>query len=1125
MTKTTGKMILFAITTLIFGVFLAGLAVRADEGSGTVKMTFRVRGNGSVSLTGAGGREEVLSAGETSWSVERGTYVRLEASAQEETAISISVTGEGGVELEPASTGKGVSYIREITAADIDRTVDVVFGEEALPQKTWRSRAAYRAGASGEFPEKGDVFYGVCTIKSVIGGNGHTVHGVSVGGFTGILAGEGNAQTGCAQHSAAAPVAGMKYDYTYTVTSVDKTTGKVQGSIYARSQTQPADGSVDSEGYLTGYQAVAGVIVIQREYTGGLRVKKSSANTAMTADNACYSLKNAVYSIYSDSGCTQEIKELVVNADGVSPEVELPAGRYYIKEKTAPAGYALDKKVYTADVSAGGTEQVDVSDMPQSALIDILLEKKDDETGECSPQGAASLIDAHFEVKYFAGYYDSDPEEKGLKPVRKWVLKTDSSGGIRLNDSFKVSGDAFYKNSAGSNVLPLGTVTIQEIKAPAGYLLNNQVYIRKITAAGVEETVKTYQKLQVPQTVIRGDIRLVKFMEDFEDLDQKTPLKGIIFEITSQTTGETVEIITDENGYASTEQLGDERGGLVYDTYTVREKNTPDGLVQVKDFEVGIKEEGRTLYYILEDKRVLSPVMLVKTDSTTGRTIPVANIKFQLLDSEKEPITMTTYYPKKQVHEIFKTDEEGMFILPERLPAGKYYFREVEAPSGYILRKEDLEFTITDDYDWDSPLSVSFPNAPAMGKISVKKTDEETGEPLADAVFEITAAEAIVTPDGTVRAENGEVVSELKTDENGFAQSEELFLGTYYISEKSQPSGYVRDTKIWEVELTYKDQHTEIVKETIEAENSPVRMVIDKVETGTDRHLPGVAFEIWRKDGAIETSSLETDKKGTDPDAAQKMSVATDEDGKIVLERLEPGTYCFQEIRTIPGYTLDDTVHEFTVSEDGTIFGQKTGTVTVENDATEIIKTTVHNVDTGDQTALPGEVRAVDTVSMINLMPGTEYTLKGVLVDTATGKVLREKGSSTGEILTAETVFTADTSEMDVEVGFEFDASEFSGWTIAVFQYLYQDNTQISSHEELDNKLQQLKINGLQTTPEEGTSTPDTTPKLAPQTGDDRNIRFIAIAVFISGIMSSVLIIKRGKRFKKRKPGRRKSQK
>ena len=179
--------------------------------------------------------------------------------------------------------------------------------------------------------------------------------GVTLTGITGILTGEGDIDADCAQHSAAAPVAGMKYNYTYTITSVDKSSGRVTGSIYFVSQTQPATGAVDSEGYLIGYQALSGIFSIQREYSGKLLLKKTSANESMTDGNSCYSLNGAKYSVYSDADCKSQLTVLTVKEDGSSDMAELAAGRYYIKESAAPKGYALDEKIYTVDVTSGNT--------------------------------------------------------------------------------------------------------------------------------------------------------------------------------------------------------------------------------------------------------------------------------------------------------------------------------------------------------------------------------------------------------------------------------------------------------------------------------------------------------------------------------------------------------------------------------------------------------------------------------------------------------------------------------------------------------------------------------------------------------------------------------------------------
>ena len=601
------------------------------------------------------------------------TEVEQDEKTEDGSVITIAVSTAGGIELEPVTMGRGSVFTREITVTEIDKVVDITFGS-SVPGIARAARVL--SAASEEFPETGNKYTGTCTVKSVVGGNGHTVYGVTLGDFTGILSGEGEAEVNCAQHSAAAPVAGMKYNYTFTVTSVDKTTGKVTGSLYVVSQTQPATGAVDSEGYLIGYQALAGVFAIYREYNGSLRLKKVSADPSMTKDNECYSLKDAKYGVYSDGRCTKQEAVLTTKEDGVTDTVELPAGRYYVKELSAPGGYALSDKKYTVDVTPGNTAVVEAEDYPQSAAVTLLLEKTDAQTGEGIPQGSASLSDAEFTVKYYAGYYENDPAADEVKAVRTWVLRTDAEGKAALKDSQKVSGDEFYKNSKGDNVLPLGTVTIQETKAPEGYLINEKTEVRQITPSGKDEEVDTYNAPEMPEKVIRGDLQLVKFSrEPEEDKDRKTPLEGICFEITSRTSGRTVEIITDENGYASTEQLGDKRGGLAYDTYIVHEKNTPAGFEPVEDFEITISDEGETLYYILEDKTIVSPVCLVKTDSTTGKTIPVTGAEFELLDADKEVITMTTYYPEKKIYKTFETNENGTFLLPERLPAGEYYFR------------------------------------------------------------------------------------------------------------------------------------------------------------------------------------------------------------------------------------------------------------------------------------------------------------------------------------------------------------------------------------------------------------------------------------------------------------------
>lgn len=1296
---------------LLMITLLPSASVSADNRD-SYDVTFRIHGSGKVRLEYADQQEIVFEEGEKTLTLPVGNYVKMTAEQKEGRMVSVAVSTVDGIELEPRTAESTGTYIREITVTEIDKVVDITFGGGQMRM----ARASLQtSGANEKFPEKGDKFTGVCTVKSVIGGNGQTVHGVTLGEFTGILEGEGNADADCAQRSAAAPISGMKYDYTYTITSVNKSTGKVTGSLYMVSQIQPATGAVDSEGYLIGYQALAGVFSIQRQYTGKLQLKKTSMDTGMTKGNDCYSLKGAKYGVYSDPDCRTQVAILTTKEDGTTDAEELTSGKYYIKELSAPKGYALDSKKYTADVTAGSTEVVNVKDYPQSAAVRFLLEKEDARTGEKEAQGNAVFADAEFTVRYYKGLYDTDPAKQGITPARTWVMKTNESGKAALTDSFKISGDSFYKNSDGENVLPLGTVTIQETKAPKGYLLNREVFIRKITSEGTAENVSTYNAPVISENIISGELHIIKFGQDADDsCEQKTPLEGVAFEITSKTTGETFTITTDKNGYASTQQI---EGGLVYDSYVVKEAVTPIGFEPVESFEITISEENQILHYILEDKLIVAPVQLVKKDKTTGKTIPLANAEFQLLDSDKKPITMTTYYPKEKVHETFSTDKSGTFSLPEKLPAGIYYFREIKAPSGYLLNHKDIKFEITKAYDWDTPVSVTCEDTPAMGKIRIFKTEEESGNAVPGAVFEIaaaedivtpdgtvrvpkgtivdtlttgkdgkavskalylgryevketavpagyllnskifetelkykdqntaivyadvkvenelakgklrivktdaetgklipgeaefeiiaaedittpcgtvkagkgtivdtvvagkdgtgisrelylgkylvkeksapagylldseprevelaykdqntrivygdvtvadmpargkilitkteadtenllegaefaiTAAEDIVTPDGTVRVEKGTVVDTVITDEEGKAYSKELYLGRYAVKELKQPDGYVRSAQTWEVELLYQDQNTSVVTESVDAQNVLTKFVLTKKESGTEEYLQGVRFEFWKKTDGEEPGKEEFGKK--DP---EKEVLTTGEDGTLKIEKISPGTYCIREIETVPGYMLDETIYEFTVSEDGRIDGEETGFMTVENEKTRITCTKAVNAETGEQELLPEKSRVTDTVSMENLQVGTEYVLRGVLMDRETGEPLRENASASGAVLMSEYRFKATDSQMDVDVEFAFDAAVFAGRTIVVFEYLYQEDVEISRHADLEDLMQQLYVKDIEQKAEE--KEVRGTPSKTPQTGDEGNALPLAAMAAVGAGSAAVL--------------------
>lgn len=146
------------------------------------------------------------------------------------------------------------------------------------------------------------------------------------------------------------------------------------------------------------------------------------------------------------------------------------------------------------------------------------------------------------------------------------------------------------------------------------------------------------------------------------------------------------------------------------------------------------------------------------------------------------------------------------------------------------------------------------------------------------------------------------------------------------------------------------------------------------------------------------------------------------------------------------------------IDADGRVDGEVSHTIPVGNDRTEITETNAINVSTGMQDAYAVDLTVIDTVSMVNLMPNREYKLQLILADAKTGEPLKVKDQPSGDLLTTEKTFTADSSKMDVDIQIEFEASPFAGRTIVAYEYLYQDGVEISRHEDPNDKKQQIYV-------------------------------------------------------------------
>ena len=419
---------------------------------------------------------------------------------------------------------------------------------------------------------------------------------------------------------------------------------------------------------------------------GKLCIKKTSANPAITDNNPCYSLQGAEYGVYkSESDAKNDrnrVSSLKTNENGWSNTIELNADTYYLKEVTPPKGYALSSAINKITVTSGKTTQYgtnnELKDYPQSDPVRILLGKVDKETNKNKPQGSASLAGAEFTIKYYKGLYDSDPAKSGQVPARSWVVKTDSDGYCRLDKAFVVSGDELYYASNGDATLPIGTITIQESKAPTGYFINNEVFVRKITTSGSAEGVNTFNMPKVNEKVIKFDIKKVQ-------AGTSTPVAGAVFRHTLPN-GSTEDLETNGSGEITIT-------GLASGTHKIKEIKSPDGY-QLNPNEVvfnvasgtgritftsgtnslvtqGTKDSGDG-YATFSDKVNPFNLKITKTNEH-GKVLKGAEFR---LYSDADC---------KNVVDTQTSDDKGLLTFKNLDVEKTYYFKETKAPQGYRI--------------------------------------------------------------------------------------------------------------------------------------------------------------------------------------------------------------------------------------------------------------------------------------------------------------------------------------------------------------------------------------------------------------------------------------------------------
>ena len=529
---------------------------------------------------------------------------------------------------------------------------------------------------------------------------------------------------------------------------------------------------------------------------GWIDLIKKSANEDITNNNGCYSLEGAVYGIYSDG---VKVDEITTDKNGYAKSAILPVGNYTVKEITASTGYDLDENTYNVTVVKDQTVRADSNETPGNDPVAITLTKNDAET-KGMPQGDATLEGAEFTIKYYDGFFTKDnlPE----KATRTWVLKTVKRPNGLYVANFTTTGslikdksdELYYQD--GMPTLPLGTISIEETKAPTGYLLKGNTLNVTDNATGITSTVedtnyvaqitKEYQgaKLQfgndanelvVTEKVKKQQIQIFKsgyrngmseVVKGLQGAEFTWKLKSEVDHVGWDNATTYDVITTGEDGWAITKDLP-------YGQYIVRETKTPKDFYTNPDFFVSVTKDtseikndaDKVKKVILNNRPVETQLKLVKQDEETGKTVSLNSASFKIVADEdildggnlvykkgeyitqkvggKKYDTFTTNSDNVVVVKTEYTnddDQKGEVFLPLQFFAGKYHLEEVKVPTGFIGLGKTQSFEMsglldyTKDEDGDPIYTVKVRDEQPKAQIKLNKTvaDIDTDVDLVD---------------------------------------------------------------------------------------------------------------------------------------------------------------------------------------------------------------------------------------------------------------------------------------------------------------------------------------------------------------------------------------------------------
>ena len=581
------------------------------------------------------------------------------------------------------------------------------------------------------------------------------------------------------------------------------------------------------------------------EVAGGrIRLKKVDRETTIAQGDA--SLMGAIYEVYDQN--QNLISTLYIDENQTAETDLLSYGLYTIKEVKSSTGYHLNPKIYEVELASDYANIVVEEDVIKG---NIQITKLDSKTGICKPQGEASLAGAVY------GIYNSSNVL-----VDQVTIGTDCIG--------------FSKK------LPYGIYDIRELTSSKGYYVSGELH-----SVYIQEE-KTYSVIS-KEPIIENEFEIYKFY-GIVGTEKIRVEPNAIFELIDYNNQVVTTITTNENGYAKIK--------LPYGNYRLHQVSGVKGYELLDNFLFQVNETSRNLQiYYFHNGISAAKLKVIKIDSNTKKTLSKAKFKIKNLD--------TNTYICQTIDETiceFETNEEGFMITPFPLEIGNYLLEEIEAPNGYLLskpvhfsiRKNDASF-IEDDF-YGPLFQIVYENTPIVGQIEISKLGEKI------IINEDTFIYSSIPLDKVqygIYNQEGILVEILITNTEGYAKSNFLPLGIYYLKEIKTSNQHVLDETEYLVELSSVDPNTPIIFSKVSFQNRLAKgnLWIQKVDTETKLGIANTKIAIYTEEGICIHQGV------------------TDADGKLFLSNLWMGKFYIEEVESAEGYQLRKEKIYFTIEE------------------------------------------------------------------------------------------------------------------------------------------------------------------------------------------------------------------